>query len=103
MSDPGLPDPNDEKLADKMAEAARRMAERVREGEKSPEPSLGSRLGQIGVLGWAIVLPILIGLAIGRWLDRLLATGVMFSAAMIMIGAGVGLWSAWRWMHRHSD
>jgi len=90
-------------VGDKIAEAARRTAERVREGEKRPEPSLGARLGQIGVLGWAIVLPILIGLFIGRWLDRLLQSGVMFSAALIMVGAAAGLWSAWRWMHRHND
>jgi len=87
---------------DKMAEAARSTAERVRQGESSPEPSLGARLGQIGVLGWAIVLPILLGLIVGRWLDRWLATGVMFSAALIMLGAAAGFWSAWRWMHRHN-
>jgi ATP synthase protein I len=83
-----------------MAEAARDAAQRAREGAATPEPSLGARLGQIGVLGWAIVMPTLIGLLLGRWLDRLLKTGVFFSAPMIMIGAAVGLWSAWKWMHR---
>jgi ATP synthase protein I len=97
MTAPATPDEE----ADRMAEAARRTAERVVQGKKTPEPSLGVRLGQIGVLGWAIVLPILLGLFIGRWLDRLLASGVMFSAAFIMLGAVVGFWSAWRWMHRH--
>lgn len=47
-----------------------------------------------------IVTPLLLGLLVGRWLDRLLGSGVLFSAALVVAGAGLGLWSAWRWMHR---
>jgi ATP synthase protein I len=84
---------------DRLAEAARRAAERSKEGADDPEPSLGARLGQIGILGWTIIVPILAGLLIGRWLDRLFTTGIVFSAALIMVGAVVGFWSAWKWMH----
>ena len=85
---------------DRLAEAARRAAERRQEGEEDPEPSLGVRLGQIGILGWTIVIPTLIALVIGRWLDRAFESGVFFSAPFIMIGAAIGFWSAWKWMHR---
>lgn len=95
MTTPETPAP-----PDRLAEAARRAAERARQGEADPEPSLGARLGQIGSLGWAIVVPTLIGTGIGRWLDRTYGTGVFFSAPLIMIGAGIGFWSAWKWMHR---
>jgi len=84
----------------KMEDAARRAAERVRRLRDDPEPSFASRLGQIGVLGWAIVAPILIGVVIGRWLDWALKTGIFFTAPLIMLGAAAGLWTAWRWMHR---
>jgi ATP synthase protein I len=92
--------PLENKRADPVAEAARRAAGRDETSRKSPEPSLGRRFGQIGVLGWMIVLPALGGLFLGRWLDRMLGTGVFFSAPLVMIGAGVGLWLAWRWMSR---
>ena len=85
----------------KLEAAAERAAARKREERAAPEPSLASRLGQIGVLGWAIVAPILLSLLIGRWLDRTLQTGVFFSAPAVMLGAGIGLWTAWRWMHKH--
>ena len=85
---------------DRLSDAAARAAERRAEGERRPEPSLGARLGQIGVLGWTIILPILIGLVIGRWLDRALGSGIMFAAAFILAGAATGLWAAWRWMLR---
>lgn len=85
-----------------MAEAARQAAERAELLREDPEPSLGSRLGQIGVLGWMVVLPMLAALALGRWLDRQFDTGVFFSAPLLMIGAVIGFILAWRWMHRRA-
>jgi ATP synthase protein I len=93
MSDPS-------REPDHMARAARDAANREARGRAQPEPSLGSRLGQIGILGWTIVLPTLAGLAIGRVLDRLFGTRVFFSAPLLMLGAAAGLWFAWKWMHR---
>ena len=84
----------------RMAEAARQAAERARQERDDPEPSLGARFGQIGVLGWMMVLPILLGLLLGRWLDRLAGSGVLFSAALLLLGAVIGFWSGWKWMHR---
>nr|WP_232292316.1 AtpZ/AtpI family protein [Paraburkholderia graminis] len=85
---------------DRLAAAAQEAARRAVRAREVPEPSLGSRLGQIGILGWAIVLPTLLGLALGRWLDRIFATRVFFSAPLLMAGAALGFWSAWKWMHR---
>lgn len=86
---------------DRMATAAKTAAGRKRTSEENPEPSLGSRFGQIGILGWSIVVPILIAVVLGRWLDRTFDTGVFFTAPLIMLGAVFGFWSAWKWMHKH--
>ncbi|ACM04386.1 AtpZ/AtpI family protein [Cereibacter sphaeroides] len=84
---------------DPLAEAVRRSAVRAEAGRRDPEPSLARRFGQIGVLGWVIVLPTLGGVLAGGWLDRLLGTGITFAAALTMAGAALGLWLALRWMH----
>ena len=84
---------------DRLTQAAQKAAEREAEGRADPEPSLGARLGQIGVLGWTIVVPTLLLLFLGRWLDRSFGTGIFFSAPLLMAGAAIGFWSAWRWMH----
>jgi ATP synthase protein I len=97
MKEAGVSGPEPDRLAD----SARSAIERAEQGRADPEPSLGARLGQIGVLGWMIVIPTLVCLFIGRWLDRSLATGIFFSAPLLMLGAAIGFWSAWRWMHRH--
>ncbi|MCB1546070.1 MAG: AtpZ/AtpI family protein, partial [Rhodoblastus sp.] len=41
-----------------------------------------------------------LGVALGRWLDKFFDSGLFFSAPAILIGAGIGLYSAWRWMQR---
>jgi ATP synthase protein I len=84
----------------KMQAAARIAADRDRKFREDREPTIATRLGQIGVLGWAIVAPILIGVGIGRLLDGAMKTGVFFTAPLIMLGAVAGMWTAWRWMHR---
>ena len=78
---------------------ARRAADRDRMAQQNPEPSLGRRFGQIGVLGWMIVIPVLLALLAGRWLDKLLGGGITMTAALTMAGAALGLWLAFRWMH----
>lgn len=85
---------------DPTARAARRLVEQERMAEHTPEPSLGARLGQIGILGWAFVMPMLLGVVIGRVADRFFGTGVFLTAPAIMIGAVIGFHAAWKWMHR---
>ncbi len=79
---------------------AQRAVRRDRQARDVPEPTVGSRLGQIGMLGWLVVIPALLALWLGHWLDRHFHTGVFFSAPLLMLGAAFGLWAAWRWMHR---
>jgi ATP synthase protein I len=83
---------------DRLARAAQTAAEREAEGRADPEPSLGARFGQIGILGWTIVVPTL--LCLPRALARPdLRNRDLFSAPLLMAGAAFGFWSAWRWMH----
>jgi ATP synthase protein I len=88
---PGEPDG----LLDTVRRQRRRRQHWLREGE----PSVARFIGQIGVLGWIIVAPTLIGLFIGRWLDHHFGSGIFWSAPLLMIGVAIGCWSAWRWMH----
>ena len=84
----------------RIEEAARVAAERARKSREDRELTIGTRLAQIGVLGWVIVAPILLGVVVGRWLDSELKSGIFYTAPLIMLGAAAGMWTAWRWMHR---
>ena len=85
---------------DGMAATVRKQRERQKRWLNEGEPSVARFVGQIGVLGWIIVAPTLIGLFVGRWLDQKFATGIFWSAPLLLVGVMVGCWSAWRWMNR---
>jgi ATP synthase protein I len=94
------PTESSETEEDRMAAAARQQRERQREWMREGEPSMAQYVGQIGVLGWIIVAPTLIGLFIGRWLDHRFDTGIFWSAPLLGIGLILGCWSAWKWMQK---
>ena len=53
-----------------LAEPVRRQRARRERWQREGERPLGHNLAMIGVLGWLVVTPTLIGIFIGRWLDR---------------------------------
>jgi ATP synthase protein I len=83
---------------DPLVKAARQRGERqirwLREGDRS----VARRLAQIGVLGWMIVVPMLIGVFAGRWLDQKFNSGLFCTAPLLMLGLALGCFSAWKWM-----
>jgi ATP synthase protein I len=79
--------------------SVRQQRERRRRWRLEGEPSVARFVGQIGVLGWITVLPTLLGLFVGRWLDQKLGTEIFWSAPLLVIGAALGCWLGWRWMH----
>jgi ATP synthase protein I len=82
-----------------LLEEVRRQRRRRQRWLSEGEPSLARFIGQIGVLGWIVVAPMLLGLFIGRWLDHHFGSGIFWSAPLLLIGVVIGCWSAWRWMH----
>jgi ATP synthase protein I len=77
----------------------RRQSDRMQRWLRDGDPSLMRQLAAVGVLGWIVVVPMLGGIALGRWLDRWLGSGIMMTAALLLLGLVLGCWSAWRWMH----
>ncbi len=84
---------------DGLDQAVRRTRERRDDWQRQDEPSFGRYLAQIGVLGWTIVLPTLLGVFLGRWIDRSLGTGIFWTGPLLLLGLAAGCWTAWRWMH----
>ncbi len=83
---------------DPLVKGARLRGERQRQWLREGDPSVARRLAQIGVLGWIIVVPMLIGVFAGRWLDRTFNSGLFWTGPLLMLGLALGCWSAWKWM-----
>ena len=93
------PKSSDSEQEDPLVKGARLRGERQRRKLREGEPSVARRLAQIGVLGWVIVVPMLIGIYVGHWMDHKFYAGVFWTAPLLLIGLAIGCWSAWRWMN----
>lgn len=82
-----------------LRDAVHLRRERRERGRHDGERSLAQNLAMVGVLGWTIVVPGLLGILLGRWLDRVLDTGIVFTSALVFVGLGAGCALAWRRMH----
>ncbi len=94
------PQPDDRKdETDPLVKGVQLRKERRRRWQsEGGDPSVARRLAQIGVLGWIIVTPILIGVFVGRWLDGRFHTGLFWTGPLLLIGLALGCWSAWKWI-----
>ncbi len=95
MTEKPKPPPETDPLVAQIRLHRSRRALWLREGDMS----VGRRLAQIGVLGWIFVVPTLAGLFFGRWLDTRFATGIFWSAPLMILGLCIGGWTAWKWMN----
>ena len=83
---------------DPLVKGVRQRGERHSRWLREGDPSVAQRLAQIGVLGWMIVVPMLIGVFVGRWLDQKFDSGLFCTAPLLMLGLALGCFSAWKWM-----
>jgi len=57
-------------------------------------------LGMFGLVGWAVAVPVLAGIALGTWIDREWPGRVSWTLTLLFLGAVLGCWNAWRWIQR---
>ncbi|MEO5755490.1 MAG: AtpZ/AtpI family protein [Mesorhizobium sp.] len=55
-------------------------------------------LGMMGLIGWSIVVPTLLGAVLGHWLDNRQLGGRSWTLALLIAGLVLGCWNAWRWV-----
>jgi ATP synthase protein I len=79
-----------------LAEPVRRRRARRERWRREGERPLGHNLAMIGVLGWLVVTPTLIGMFAGRWLDRAAESGIFWTVSLLFAGLCLGCWLAWK-------
>lgn len=87
--------PEDDEVLARLERERERHHRWLRDGD----PSLGQQFARVGVLGWMIVTPMLIGVWIGRSIDHHYGSGIFWTAPLLLVGLAIGCWSAWKWMH----
>jgi ATP synthase protein I len=57
-------------------------------------------LGMSGLIGWSVVVPTLVGTALGAWLDKHHPAGHSWTLTLMIVGLAVGCWNAWHWVSK---
>ncbi|MDY0227547.1 MAG: AtpZ/AtpI family protein [Desulfomicrobium apsheronum] len=55
-------------------------------------------LGMMGIIGWSVSIPTLLGVFMGLWLDRNYPDGRSWTLALLVAGLALGCWNAWYWV-----
>lgn len=55
-------------------------------------------LGMMGLVGWSVVVPTLLGAALGIWLDRHHPGQHSWTLALLVAGLTLGCFNAWHWV-----
>lgn len=55
-------------------------------------------LGMMGLIGWSVVVPTLLGAALGIWLDNRYPGPRLWTLTLLMVGLVVGCFNAWAWV-----
>ena len=55
-------------------------------------------LGMMGLIGWSVAIPTLLGAALGLWLDRRYPGGRSWTLALLVAGLAIGCFNAWNWV-----
>jgi ATP synthase protein I len=55
-------------------------------------------LGMMGLIGWSVVVPTLLGAALGIWLDKHHPGKHPWTLALLVAGLAIGCLNAWHWV-----
>lgn len=57
-------------------------------------------LGMMGLVGWSVVVPTLLGAALGLWIDKNHPGAHSWTLALLVAGLVLGCVNAWRWIDK---
>lgn len=96
---PKKPEKPDDRLGRKIGDKARHKARARRHAGKS----VWSGLGVMGLIGWSVSVPTLIGVALGIWIDAKTDDSRSWTLALLVAGLTLGCLNAWHWISKENE
>jgi ATP synthase protein I len=75
-------------------------AVRKLKAQRHATPGVWFGLGMMGIIGWSVAIPTLLGAALGLWLDQRYPGGRSWTLALLVAGLTIGCFNAWHWVAR---
>jgi ATP synthase protein I len=86
---PKLP-PTEERMIREVAARQKRM-----EWARDHKQGVLSQIGILGVIGWSVALPTLLGVALGMWIDHHWPSRFSWTLMLLVAGLVIGCVNAW--------
>lgn len=83
-------------------DAIARKARQMEKARKRREESAWYGLRMFGMVGWAVAVPVLAGIALGLWIDSRWPSETSWTLVLLLAGAALGSLNAWYWIQRES-
>ena len=99
MSDDPTPTGGDPNFVDRIG----RQAERKLRARRNAGGGVWFGLGMMGLVGWSVVVPTLLGAALGIWLDDRHPGQHSWTLALLVAGLVIGCLNAWRWVAKEEE
>jgi ATP synthase protein I len=80
-------------------EISRKEHRRLR-GRRKRHKSLWFGFGYFGIVGWLVMIPTVLGLLLGIWLDRMFPGDISWTLTFLIVGLVIGCLNAWQWITR---
>ena len=100
MSEPEQPGASDE---DSLGRTIDRKEHRKVRARRDRDRSTWFFLGMMGLVGWSVAVPTLIGVALGAWADRHATGRISWTLTGLVVGATIGCITAWFWVKRETN
>lgn len=86
---------------DELARKASRKLQARDEGDRG----IWFGLGMMGVVGWSVAIPTVLGIAVGVWLDARTEAGgdISWTLTGLVVGVFMGCLNAWFWINRELE
>jgi ATP synthase protein I len=94
----GEPAPDRSKDAPAFAAQAGAKATRKLKARRDASQGVWFGLGMMGLIGWSVVVPTLLGAALGMWLDKRHPDTHSWTLALLVAGLAIGCLNAWHWV-----
>lgn len=91
---------NGPKGAPSLAEQVGAKAARKLKAQRNSTRGVWLGLGMMGLVGWSVVVPTLLGAALGAWLDKHHPGTHGWTLALLMAGLAIGCLNAWHWVEK---
>lgn len=77
-----------------------RKARRMERARRQPGKSALSGVAMFGMVGWAVAVPVVAGIALGLWIDERWPGETSWTLVCLLAGVALGCLNAWYWIQR---